>query len=582
MANRKKRATWAVGLAAVSSMTGAVFALPVTAAASADDKTSFAMYIIDDGHGFDPGIISWEAYQDSIGIFEGLVKPGPKGPRPGIAVSWTHSKDYKTWTFHLRKNAKFSNGDPVTAQCFVYSWQRAYSPSTAVRDGGSSALTNEVPVVNGAAIRAGEKLPQSLGVKALDDYTFQVKLERPDPNLIRDLTLPTEIWSAPLDPKVHMFKNDWMQADKIVSDGPYMLKSYTPKTQAVLVPNPYYYGKVNLKQIVFLYSASQNALLAYKSGQLDAALLQSTDIPAVKADPSLSKDLHFFPTSVQYTLQIAPSQNTTLQNPLVRKALMMAIDRKTIAEKVLQGAAVPAYEYFCPTWLDPWITQGAVPYDPAQARKLLAQAGFPNGKGFPTLVIRVPQVGQPDVVAQAVQQMWENNLHINVKYDGEEAGQFYSTIGQQLPANEVGVVQSSGNFKYPQLLLPQSLDQYLGTQYHSLYWGYLPPDVYQQVHQLDTNQSLDPTVRAKKEAALYKKYLPKNVLDWINTGVKAYQTNDDNLMKEFYLKHEQNVFEFPIYTPLEPVLIRSDVKGYTPNDFLLTVPPIWLNDITRQ
>ncbi|MCL6455103.1 MAG: peptide ABC transporter substrate-binding protein [Alicyclobacillus sp.] len=580
----KMRHKAGAGLLAVATVAGMLSTFPLTATASADDKSSFSMYIIDDGHGFDPSVLTWEEYQDSIGIFEGLVKPGPKGPQPGIATKWTHSKDYKTWTFTLRKNAKFSNGDPITAQDFVFSWQRAYDPITGFRDQAGSAATSEVPTVNGAAIRAGLKSPKTLGVKALNDYTFQVKLERPDPNLIRDLTLPTEIWSAPLDAKVvkNMKKADWTNPDKIVSDGPYMLKSYTMKTQAVLVPNPYYYGKVNLKQIVFMYSANQNALLAYKSGQLDAALLSSTDIPAVNADPTLKKDLHFFPTAVQYTLQVAPSQNTTLQNPLVRKALMMAIDRETICKTVLQGTAVPAYEFFCPTWLDPWIKKGAVPYNPAEARKLLAQAGFKNGKGFPKLVIRVPVVGQPDIVAQAIQQMWEKNLNIKVEYDGEQASVYYSTIGKQLPADEVGVVQSSGNFKYPQLLLPTSLNDYLGTQHHELYWGYLPPNAYSQLYQIDQNKGLDPAVKAKKEAAIYEKYLPKDVLNWLNTGVKAYQTIDESLVQKYYLMHEQNVFEFPIYTPMQPVLIRPDVHGYYANDFLLTVPPIWLNYITRS
>ncbi|MCL6443286.1 MAG: peptide ABC transporter substrate-binding protein [Alicyclobacillus sp.] len=568
---------------AAATLTGMVTAF--AGAASADTGSgsgSFSMYIIGDKRGFDPDIFTWAMYSDSMGIFEGLVHNSSKGPVPGIATKWTTSKDGLTWTFYLRPNAKFSNGDPVTAQDFVFGFQRAFDPTTAVRDGGGSVNTAVIPILNGPEVFAGTKLPKTLGVKALDDHTLQIKLYRKDPNLIRDLALPQQGWAVPLDPKVvqSMYAKDWANPAKIVSDGPYMVKSFTPNTSATLVPNPYYYGKVNLKQITLVYTAGTTGLIDFKNGVLDVAVLQPADIQAVENDPSLKSQLHFFPTAVQYSLDVAPSADRTLMNPLVRKALMMAIDRDTICKSVLQGTGTPAYDYQTPTWLDPWIKKGAIPYDPTQARKLLAQAGFPNGKNFPTVTINVGVSGTPDIVAQAIQQMWEQNLHIKVNYNGMPYSQFSGNYNQPIQSG-VGFRQNSSNMSYPQLALPQSVEQFVNTGLGQDWLApYLPFEQFQQWNQINSNQSLSPDVKKKKEAQIMVKYLPKELLNWVKLGVKAYQTNNTKLMQQWFLQQEENVYDIPVYTPLQPVLIRSNIKGYAADSFLLTAPPKWFNDIT--
>ncbi|MCL6455102.1 MAG: peptide ABC transporter substrate-binding protein [Alicyclobacillus sp.] len=575
---RGKRA--AAGLLAGVSAVSLLAAAAPAAFASAQDKTTFAMDYLDDGHGFDPAVFSYEMYLDGMGIFEGLVHMGPNGrPVPGIAKSWKVSPDGKTWTFYLR-NAKFSNGDPVTADDFVYSIKRAVDPKTAPREQGSPVVINDLPILNAQDIRLGNLPINALGVKALNAQTLQIRLSRKDPNFLQHLLLPSSSFMVPVDEHVvpNMTPADWSNPAKIVSDGPYMLAQYTPKVSAKLVPNPYYYGKVKLKEIDLIYS-NTNQLLAYKSGSVDMAQLGPQDVAAVEKDPSLKPNLHWWPASAQYSLEVLPSQNTLLRdNQDVRKAFELAVDKNTICKAVLQGAGTPAVEYFSPTWLDPWIKRYAVGYDPKQAQELLAKAGYPHGKNFPTVVLLTTGV---DPVAQAVQQMWEKTLGVKVNLVSDEWGAFVTALQQQLPGNEVGFYVWSTNSKYPDLMLPQSVQQWLGVNTSAIR-GYASPQGYQQWMSINNDKSLDPAKAAKMKVRAMWDSFPPDVKQYLQLGVRAFETNNAKLMEEFYGLRAQRVYDIPVYTPLNPVLLRPDVHGYQVDDFLDVTPPYWLNAITRK
>jgi oligopeptide transport system substrate-binding protein len=543
-------------------------------------KKTFTMSIIDNGNGFDPGLFSWDLIQDSLGIFEGLVHAGPDGKAvPGMATSWKADKTRKVWTFTLRNNIRYSNGDPITAQDFVYAMQRAVDPHTAEKTKASPVPINFIHLVNIEECRAGTKPVTALGVKALNNDTLQLTLSTPDANLPQELTLWQNGWIVPLDKKVveKMSQTDWSDPAKIVSNGPYMVQSYSAKTAATLVPNPYYYQHVNLDKINFVYTTT-NQLLAYKSGSLDMAVLQSTDIPAINGDPSLKKDLHMWTTSAQYSFFPSPSNNRLLLNPTIRKALEMAIDKQTIAQKVLNGTGVPAYEYDTPTWLDPWIKDKSIPYDPKQAKQLLAKAGYPDGKGFPTVQLLVGTTS--DYVAEAIQQMWQNTLGIKVKFLGEEWGQYLSDLNKVLPNDTIGFVQSGANASYPNLMLPTNPELYINS--HMIqFLGYLPPDQAQKWVDLSNNKSMDPKEQLKQQISIIDKYLPKNIMNLVQQGYQAYKSGNVSMMKHYYWNRAQNVLGISVYTPVNPVLLRSDVKGYYPNRFLLTNPPLWLGYISR-
>jgi oligopeptide transport system substrate-binding protein len=212
---------------AAATMMGTLLETTVPASADQNSKSTFSMvFNLNDGHGLDPDLSSWEQYLDDEGIFEGLVLPGGSNlnsPRPGIATSWTSNAKKTMYTFTLRKNAKFSNGDPVIAKDFVYSMQRAVNPQSQVGTGQGGATISNLPILNALQIRAGFFTVKYLGVSAINNTTLQIKLSRPDANFVRDLTLPTSGWVVPLDPKVvnKMQPQDWSDPTKIVSDGPY-------------------------------------------------------------------------------------------------------------------------------------------------------------------------------------------------------------------------------------------------------------------------------------------------------------------------------------------------------------------------
>ncbi|QQE80545.1 peptide ABC transporter substrate-binding protein [Alicyclobacillus sp. SO9] len=540
-----------------------------------------SMYMIDDGHGFDPSLFSWEMYQDGMGIFEGLVHMGPNGsPVAGMAQSWNTSKNGLTWTFQLRNGIKFSNGDPITAQDFVYGFRRAVSPADSQSTKAGPAPITNIPLLNASAVRAGTKSDSALGIKAVNASTVEITLSRPDPGLLKAMSLPTSAWMVPLDKKVvsKMKPADWTNPSKIVSNGPYMLKSYTAKTQAILVPNPHYYKKVKLKEIKLWYSQKTNQLLAFKNGSLDLAVLKAQDVSAVNKDSKLKSELHMTPTSAQYSFQVLPSKNKALLNVKVRKAFQMAIDRKAISKGVLKGTGTPAYGYWNPTWLDPWIKDNAITYNPSEAKKLMAQAGYPGGKGFPTVML---YTGNPsDQVAQAIQQEWQNTLGVKVVYKGEEWGQFLTDIKKQLPANEVGFGQTSTNAFYPSLELPTTKVDWLYN--NGIVAGFIPPSQFQNYYNIQNNKSIAPNKQMAQEAALQEKYLPSDIKQWMNEGLTAYKTNSQSMMKKFFIDAQKRAYTITVYTPLQPILVRSNVSGYHPNRMLLIDPPVWFGYLSKS
>lgn len=592
----KYKVAMATGLASVLALTagcstatgGTPQTNPAKGATGNDNGSAFSMFFnLGDGHGFDPDLSSWEAYLDDEGIFEGLVIPGPNAtkPIPGIATSWKVSSNGKVYTFKLRSDAKFSNGDPVTAQDFVYSMQRAVNPQTAVAAGQGPVSANNLPILNAESILQGESgmTPSSLGVKALNSHTLQITLSRKDQTFLRDLTLPTSSWVVPLDPKAvkGMKPSDWSNPAKVVSDGPYMLQSYKLKTSAKLVQNPHYYGKTSLKQITVYYNSTagnDTSLSSFKSGQMQETMLQPQDLAAVKANPTLSQELHMYPASAQYTLAVLPSQNTALQNPKVREAFSLALNRSVITNSVLQGAGQPAYNYYLPTWLNPWVKKYAPAYNPTQAKKLLAQAGYPDGKGFPTVDIIVGSTTDP--VASAIQQMWEQTLGVKVHFEGLEWGQYVTALKAQLPANQVGFVNESTNANYANLALPQTLKSWIFPGNTILINGFLSPTDYKDWYQIDSNASLSSSKKLAEEFAIYQKGLPTSILNNVKLGIQAFQTNDQSLLEQYYGQQIQQNFSISVYTPLQPVLISSKVKGYQPDQMLLIDPPYWLNNIT--
>lgn len=570
---KKAAAVLAAGLMTVA-MTGMSQVAAQPARAATASGGTFTFYTIDDGAGFDPALFSWDARQDEIGIFEGLVHFGKDFKVvPGIATSWTTKGN--VWTFHLRHDARFSNGDPVTAQDFVYSIRRAINPATAAAAKHASSYLGDVPILNANRVVSGYPV-SSLGVKALGDYTLQMTLSKPDPNLLTQLA--TDMWQLPVDPKVVQGQPEtiWSNPATVVSDGPYMLSQYTSGTDEILVPNPYYYKKVPLKEIhILVQKSGVTELLPFENNQSDEAVLESTDVPAVMSNPTLKAQLHHVQTAVTYTLQVQPSLNPALQNLKVRQAFAMAVNKQAIADDVLLGTGVPAYDGKVTTWMAPWIAKDSLQYNPTEAQKLMAQAGYPGGKGFPTVVILT---AAPDPVAEAIQQMWQQTLGVTVDLNEVAWGTYLTDLKQVLPANEVGYTQYGQGPQFPnwETVMPTDLSGVNATnvplwsmngadqaKYEALQAESIAGAEKNQLSEIMRTKDMSPAVRAVMEM-----------------GVKGLATDNVALMKKYVIAKNHLAYVVPVYTVDNSILIRSDVHGYYPMRMWLATPPVWLGYIT--
>jgi len=391
-------------------------------------------------------------------VFEGLTRIDNKNmPQPAIAKSWTISKDHKTYIFTLR-DAYWTNGTPVTAYDFEYAWKRALSPDLASEyayqlyyvSGGEAFNTSikvgtkyyaqtvdakgnpltkkvggkDVPVPN---MKKEIDPSKNVGVKALTAKTLKVYLQSPTPYFLGLTAFPTLMPVC----KAVVSKNDKWAVDltNYVTDGPFKLTQWSHNDKMVFVKNPTYWDrdKVKLTKITyFMVEDESTALSMYQSGQLDAAVnVPLPDLPKQVA----SGDAKILPSLGTYYYQFNVTKRP-FNDARVRKALALAIDRKGITQSILKGGQTPALA------LVPYGIADALPgtdfrtvggsyykdNDIATAKSLLAQAGYPNGKGFPAFTLLFIASNARKSICEAIQQMWKKNLGITCAVRSEERG----------------------------------------------------------------------------------------------------------------------------------------------------------------
>jgi oligopeptide transport system substrate-binding protein len=364
-----------------------------------------------DFRSLDPQLISDTTSGNAAGqIFEGMVRLTESGPQPGMAEKWDVSADGTTYTFHIRKDAKWSNGDPVTAEDFAFAWTRALDPATA-----SEYAYQLYYIKGGEAYNTGKGKKEDLGIKVIDPNTLEVTLENPTPYFLELTAFSTYL---PVNKKVVTGNKDWAtKAETIVSNGPFKLQSWEPKKQAVLVKNPDYWNKgaVKLDKVVFLMVEEQaTALQLWESGQVDII-----DSPPSAELERLKKEnkLKFSPIYSTY-YYVFNTTKPPFNDVRVRKALALAIDRKAIVENITKGGQTPAvgmvpFGTKDETGKDFRDSSGTlVSSNVDEAKKLLAEAGFPNGQGFPTVELIYNTSEGHKAIAEAVTEMWKKNLGI--------------------------------------------------------------------------------------------------------------------------------------------------------------------------
>lgn len=348
-----------------------------------------------------------------INLFEGLtaLPPDDGPPRPGMATHWDRDETGTVWTFHLREDAVWSDGEPLTAHDFVYSWRRIVDPAT-----GSKVAQYMWYVRNGRAITSGRLDPAHLGVTALDDHTLMVELEEPTQYLLELLSFPG--FSPVPQHLVEEVGDDWVRPERIASNGPYQLTEWIPLDRMTLTRNPHYHDAdgVRLEQVE-IYMSEDNATRykMYVAGEVDWVYqLPPSYIPHLKRKRD---DFHIADYLSTYYYMCNLSR-PPFDDAKVRKALNLAIDKDALVRYVTKGDERPA------SALVPRMPgyEGPVgpDHDPDQARRLLADAGYPNGVGFPEIQISFNTAENHKLVAQAIQEMWKRELNIQVSLQNME------------------------------------------------------------------------------------------------------------------------------------------------------------------
>lgn len=291
----------------------------------------------------DPNFIDgqWEAFL--VGdMLMGLTTDAADGnPVPGVATSWEHSEDGKTWTFHLRSSV-WSDGVPVTAHDFVYGWQRIIDPKTAAPYSYYLWL-----IKNGQAISDGKMPPSALGISAPDDQTVVLQLEHPAPYLLEYLLHQTT-WPLPRH-VVEKKGQAWSQPDNYVANGPYMIKEWVPNDHLTMVKNPRFFdaAHVRLKTINY-YPTVDNiaAINRLRSGELDTLYT----LPSVKIDwlrTNMKSELSMIPNLSNYYLAIN-FHHKPLDDIRIREALNLAYNREEMTKKIIKLGDPPAYSFVPP------------------------------------------------------------------------------------------------------------------------------------------------------------------------------------------------------------------------------------------
>ena len=371
----------------------------------------------------DPHIVTGVSEQHVImALLEGLVVEDPVDlhPTPGVAESWDISPDHRIYTFHLRHNARWSNGDPVTAHDFIESYKRILMPSLASEYAYMLYVMHNAEAFNEGKITNFDEV----GCKALDDYTLQITLDNPTPYFL-SLILHSSWYPVHLptirkygDP--YLRGNKWTRPGHYVGNGAFVLTKWRVNDVIVVKKSPTYWDRDRVRlNAMYIYpiESEDTEERAFRAGQLHITYqLPATKIEYYKTHyPNVFVDDPYLGTYF-YRLNIT---KPPLNDVRVRRALAMTIDRESLVRNVTHGGQLPAYcltppntaGYTCRTHLKE---------DVAEAQRLLAEAGYPGGKGMPTIELLYNTMEQHRTIAEALQQMWKTQLGVNVRLVNEE------------------------------------------------------------------------------------------------------------------------------------------------------------------
>ena len=383
--------------------------------------------------GIDPHLVTGVPESHIVrALFEGLAVKNPitLEPEPGVAERWEISPDGTVYTFFINPQAKWSNGEPVTASDYVWSWERALHPET-----GSLYAYMLFPVVNAEKFASGAIDDfTEVGIKSLDAQTLRISLNAPTPYFLQLMDHYSTFAVHPETVLKFGGMSDrftlWTRPENIVSNGAFTLKEWSLNRQIKVEKNPHYWDKSSVALEGVYFYPTENVVSEermFRSEQLHVTqgipLGKIPNYRAVQNSPYLQAP---YLGTYYYLIN---TKKPPVDDVRVRKALSYSIDRDTLTRTVLRDTAIPAYSITPPDTLG-YNPPKLFSFDPEQARALLAEAGYPDGQGWPGLEITYNTNEDHRKIAVAVQQMWKDELGIDVSITNQEWKVYLNTVSQ--------------------------------------------------------------------------------------------------------------------------------------------------------
>ena len=378
-------------------------------------------------------------------LYEGLlVYDEHAALKPGVAASWDISADALTYTFHLRPDARWSDGSAVTADDFVYSFRRLMAPKT-----GAQYANILYTLKNARGVNTGSMPLEALGVRAIDPATLEIKLENPAAYLLAQLT---HLTALPVHrPEVEKWGNSFARAGRMVGNGAFILKSYTPNDRLVLVKNPYFHDAASVAldgEIILPLEDHAAALRRFMAGEIDTY----DDVPADQiafVRGHLAENFKVAPNLGSYYYAF-DTRHKPFDDVRVRQALAMVIDRDFLAERIWGGTMLPAYA-IVPPGIPGYATPSGVAWkdeSPFQredeAKSLMKEAGF--GPDHPLhLTFRTNQSENNKATAVAIADMWRV-LGVKTEFIVTDATTHFAFLSSNQPFD---IVRSGWFADYP-------------------------------------------------------------------------------------------------------------------------------------
>ncbi|NLN51707.1 MAG: peptide ABC transporter substrate-binding protein [Clostridiaceae bacterium] len=477
--------------------------------------------------GIDPNITSNSfAAPFLANCFEGLVTVDENSELiPGLAEKWEISEDGKTYTFTLRAGLKWSDGSDLNAEDFVYSAERVLTPET------TAEYVNMLSdyIVNAQEFFDGEVEFSEVGVEATDENTLVYTLNEPTPFFLDVLSMP--VYAPVQKATIEANGDQWtLSPEAYVTDGPFKVIDMKMGESVTLAKNEHYYNadQVKIEEITFRYIKDDaTALSAFQKGEIDCARnVPAADVPKLKAE---TNDLYTIP---QYatTFYLINNSVAPFDDVNVRKALNLALDREAIIANVLQSEDMAASALVSPGYSVDGkdYADGRSDYDinpqgdVEEAKRLLAEAGYPDGEGFPTLELSYYTDEQVKLVVEAMAQMFKDNLGIEVNISNEEWAVYFENV--KAGNYQVAAMGWGADYLHPMTFFPLFVST---DQLNNSFYG---------------NEAYDSAVAASK------------VIQDPAEGIVAMREAEDILMADYPL--------IPLYHRSTNLLMNGRVKGW--------------------